>query len=51
MNNYIRTTDDVRKSLFDQMLAFYNLPVESIEKDLWLTNWRICCVLDLRKWD
>ena len=38
MNNYIATTDEMRKSLLDQMLAFYNLPVESIEKDLWVTQ-------------
>lgn len=38
MNNYIATTDEMRKSLLDQMLAFYNLPVESIEKDLWGTQ-------------
>ena len=38
MYNYIATTDEMRKSLLDQMLAFYNLPVESIEKDLWVTQ-------------
>ena len=38
MNNYIATTDEMRKSLLNQMLAFYNLPVESIEKDLCVTQ-------------
>lgn len=38
MNNYIITTDDMRRSLINQMLAHYNLPVESIEKDLWVTQ-------------
>ena len=38
MNNFIATTDDMRRSLINQMLAYYNLPVESIEKDLWVTQ-------------
>ena len=38
MNRYINTTDASRKRLIDQAKEFYDLPVESIEKDLWVTQ-------------
>lgn len=38
MNRFLHATDDQRRFLIDQMKAFYDLPVESIEKDLWVTQ-------------
>lgn len=38
MNRYLSTTDESRRHLIDQVKEFYDLPVESIEKDLWVTQ-------------
>ena len=38
MNRFLSASDEERKALFEQASEFYDLPVESIEKDLWVTQ-------------
>ena len=38
MNKYLSTTDAVRRTLLEQAKGRFDIPVESIEKDLWVTQ-------------
>ena len=38
MNKYLSTTDAMRRALLEQAKGRFNLPVEAIEKDLWVTQ-------------
>jgi hypothetical protein len=38
MNKYLSTTDVIRRALLEQAKGRFNLPVDAIEKDLWVTQ-------------
>ena len=38
MNKYLSTTNAVRRTLLEQAKGRFDIPVESIEKDLWVTQ-------------